>query len=133
MTSDPGTAAGRFLAAVPALPVSNEQRAVEFLRDALGMTQLVFEGNGMGICRRDNVEIHVWVADGKAKGAERYLAGSASCRIQLTAIDALHEHCAALGVVHPNGPLRDTRWGTREFDVLDPDGNLITLFEQLPS
>lgn len=130
-TQDSGTAAGRFLAAIPALPVSDEARAVRFLHDALGMTQLVFEGNGLGICRRDDIEIHVCLADGKARGAESYLAGSASCRIELTGVDALHQHCRALGVVHPNGPLRDTGWGTREFDVLDPDGNLITLFERV--
>lgn len=123
----------RFLAAIPSLPVSDEARAVRFLHDALGLSQLQYEGKGLGICRRDEVEIHVWVADGSAKGAEKYLAGSASCRIELTGVDALNKRCRELRVVHPNGALRDTAWGTREFDVLDPDGNLITLFERLPS
>jgi uncharacterized glyoxalase superfamily protein PhnB len=119
----------RFLAAVPALAVSDKRRAVAFLQDALGFTELSHEGHGLGIMRRDEVELHVWVADGSAPGAERHLAGTVSCRIELTGIEELYRHCQALGVVHPNGPLQDQPWGTREFAVLDPDNNLITLYQ----
>jgi hypothetical protein len=35
--------------------------------------------------------------------------------------------------VHPHAPLRDPWWGTREFGVLDPDGNLVTFYERLES
>ncbi len=73
------TTATRFLAAVPALPVSDERRAVAFFESALGFVELRHEGEGLGILRRDAVEVHVWVADGSAPGAERQLAGSASC------------------------------------------------------
>jgi uncharacterized glyoxalase superfamily protein PhnB len=93
----------------------------EELRDAAG--------SGLGIMRRDAVEIHVWVAD-SAPGAERHLAGSASCRLQVSGVDDLYERCHAAGVVHPNAALTDQPWGTREFGVLDPDGNLIGLFER---
>jgi catechol 2,3-dioxygenase-like lactoylglutathione lyase family enzyme len=120
----------RFLAAVPALPVSDQERAVAFLERALGFTELRHEGEGLGILRRDDVELHLWVPDGSAPGAERHLAGTASCRIEVTGVDDLHAHCDALGVVHPNAPLRDEPWGTREFAVLDPDHNLIALYER---
>ena len=120
----------RFLSAVPALPVSDERAAVRFLEQALGLVELVQDGAGLGILRRDAVELHVWVADGSAPGAERSLAGSASCRLEVTGVDELHDHCRALGVVHPRAPLREQPWGTREFGVLDPDGNLIGLYEQ---
>ena len=70
----------RFLTAVPALPVSDERAAVRFLQQALGFVELEQDGVGLGILRRDDVELHVWVADGSAPGAERSLAGSASCR-----------------------------------------------------
>lgn len=122
----------RFTAAVPALPVSDERRTVAFFED-LGFAELTHEGAGLGILRCDAVEIHVWVADGSAPGAERHLAGSASCRLEVRGVDALHERCHALGVVHPDAPLRDEPWGTREFAVLDPDGNLISLFQRLDS
>jgi catechol 2,3-dioxygenase-like lactoylglutathione lyase family enzyme len=128
------TAEARFLAAVPALPVSDQLRAVSFLEQALGLVELHVEGGrGLGIVRRDAVELHVWLADGSAPGAERHLAGSASCRLEVTGVERLHEHCRRLGVVHPNAPLRDQPWGTREFAVLDPDNNLIALYERLPA
>jgi catechol 2,3-dioxygenase-like lactoylglutathione lyase family enzyme len=120
----------RFLSAVPALPVSDERAAVRFLEETLGFVELVHDEVGLGILRRDAVELHVWVADGSAPGAERALAGSASCRLEVTGVDALHEHCRGLGVVHPRAPLHDEPWGTREFAVLDPDGNLIGLYER---
>lgn len=119
----------RFVAAVPALPVSDERRSVAFF-EGLGFTELTHEGAGLAILRCDAVEIHLWVADGSAPGAERRLAGSASCRVEVTGVDVLFERCRALGVVHPRAPLRDEPWGTREFGVLDPDGNLVTLFQR---
>jgi catechol 2,3-dioxygenase-like lactoylglutathione lyase family enzyme len=121
----------RFLAAVPALAVSDERRAVAFLQDALGFVQLQHEDRGLGILRRDEVEIRVWVADGSAPGAERHLAGSGSCRIEVTGVDELYSHCRELGVVHPIAPLSDRPWGTREFAVLDPDNNLIALYKRM--
>lgn len=122
----------RFLAAVPALPVSDERRAVEFFEKALGFEEVRHDGKGLGILRRDAVEVHVWPADGSAPGAERHLAGSASCRIEVTGVDELYQHCQRLDIVHPNAPLRDQWWGVREFGVLDPDNNLISLYQRLP-
>jgi len=124
-------AESRLLAAVPALPVSDERRAVEFLTGALGMTEIEYQGRGIGFLVRDGVQVQVWVADGSAPGAERQLAGTASCRIEVTGIDELYRHCRSLGVVHPNAPLTDQPWGSREFAILDPDHNLITLYERL--
>ena len=133
MTPADGTAP-RFVAAVPALPVSDEARAVAFFVDVLGFEALTDDdGNPLGIVRRDAVEVHVWVADGSARGAERHLAGSASCRLQVEAVEVLARRCEAAGVVHPAAPLRSTPWGTRELGTLDPDGNLVTLFEPVPA
>jgi catechol 2,3-dioxygenase-like lactoylglutathione lyase family enzyme len=120
----------RLLAAVPALPVSDERRAVTFFEASLGFTELRQGGVGLGILRRDAVEIHLWVPDGRSQGAERYLAGSASCRIEVAGVDELYDACARSGVVHPNARLAATSWDTREFGVLDPDHNLITFFER---
>ncbi len=120
----------RFLAATPALPVSDERRAVAFYEGVLGFTELRQGGQGLGILTRDGVEVHLWVADGSAPGAERHLAGTASCRIEVANIGELYEHCVRQAVVHPRAPLQDQAWGTREFGVLDPDNNLITLYER---
>lgn len=123
----------RMLSAVPALPVSDERRSVAFFEGILDFTELRHEGKGLAILLRDAVEIHLWTADGSAPGAERYLAGSASCRIEVTAVDELYDACSREGIVHPNAHLADQWWGAREFGVLDPDGNLITLYERQPA
>jgi catechol 2,3-dioxygenase-like lactoylglutathione lyase family enzyme len=44
-------------------------------------------------------------------------------------IAALYEHCQTRQVVHPNGELSTQPWGMREFTILDPDRNAVTLFE----
>ena len=122
-----------FLAAVPALPVSDERAAVQFYVMTLGFAELLGpDGVGLAIMVRDDVEVHLWVADGSAPGAERYLAGSASCRLRVEGVEDLYRHCEPLGVVHPQAPLRRTDWGTEEFGLLDVDGNLITLYEGVP-
>jgi len=64
-------------------------------------------------------------------GAESFIAGTASCRIRVSDIDAFHTTIHPLGILHSNAPLTDQPWGAREFGILDPDGNLITFF-QLP-
>lgn len=124
----------RFLGAVPAHPVSDERRAARFLADALGLEEFIgADGHGLGILVRDAVQIHGWVGDGRAEGAERQLAGSASCRIAVEGVADLYDHCTSLGVVHPSAHLRHQPWGVDEFGILDPDGNLITLYENIPS
>lgn len=121
-----------FRSAVPCLPVSDQGRALRFYEEALGFTSLQDGGADLGILVRDHVELHLWVADGSAPGAERHLAGSASCRFQVDGVEDLHRRCRDLGVVHPRAPLRTTSWGTTEFSVLDPDGNLVGLYQRIP-
>ena len=115
----------RLLAAVPVLASLDVARSVEFARSTLGFEPVFCEPGVYGIVRRDAVTLHYWPCD------DRRIAEATGCRIEVDDVDALHAACAPHGIVHPNGPLRDTPWGTREFAVLDPDGNLIT-FQQAP-
>ena len=57
-------------------------------------------------------------------GAETFIAGTASCRIKVAGVDALH------ATISEKSDLEDTWWGTREFAVLDPTRNLIWLVER---
>ena len=63
-------------------------------------------------------------------GAESFIAGTASCRVQVIGVDELHGELQPLNITHPNAQLADKPWGTREFGILDPDNNLITFFER---
>ncbi len=131
----------RMLAAIPALPVTDLGRSVAFYRDALGFVP-VHQEDGFAVVIRDDVEIHLWRATDErwraraatppvVSGAESFIAGTASCRIRVSDIDAFHTTIHPLGILHSNAPLTDQPWGAREFGILDPDGNLITFF-QLP-
>lgn len=118
-----------FVQAIPALAVSNVARVVAFFADVLGFDGVLVQAD-YGIARRDAVEVHVWAATGpEGSGAEPRLAGTTSCRLQVHGIAALYEHCQTRQVVHPNGELGTQPWGTREFTILDPDRNAVTLFE----
>lgn len=98
---------------------------------------------GYAVLRRDGVEIHLWRASDESwkdrnghpieSGAESFLSGTASCRVLVANIDALHREMEESGVVHPNGTLSNKPYGLREFAVLDHDGNLITFFTPLGS
>ena len=63
-------------------------------------------------------------------GAESFLAGTASCRIEVEGIDELYEELRAADVLHPvsRDGVDDTDFGTREFATLDLDGNLVTFY-----
>lgn len=118
-----------FVQAIPALAVSDVPRAVAFFADVLGFDSVLVQDD-YGIARRDAVEVHFWAATGpEGSGAEPRLAGTTSCRLRVDGIAALYEQCQARQVVHPNGRLSTQPWGTREFTILDPDRNAVTLFE----
>jgi hypothetical protein len=63
-------------------------------------------------------------------GAESFLAGTASCRIQVSDVDALFAELQSAGVLHDvsRAGVTATDFGTREFSTLDSDGNLLTFF-----
>ena len=127
--------------AIPVLPVTHMIQSLDFYRDQLGFT-IVHHDNDFAIIRRNAVEIHLWETSDQSwrnrteeplvvTGTESFIAGTASCRIGVDHIDALHQEYAQHPVIHPNGTLSNKPWGTREFAVLDPDKNLLTFFEVL--
>jgi hypothetical protein len=65
-------------------------------------------------------------------GAESFLAGTASCRIEVADVDALFAELEPAGVLHDvsRGGVGATDFGTREFATLDLDGNLLTFFHR---
>ncbi|HEY0734479.1 MAG TPA: VOC family protein [Herpetosiphonaceae bacterium] len=131
----------QLLRTIPALPVKAIAHSVPFYRDLLGFT-LIHQDDGIAIFRRDDIEVHLWEASdeswqtrsgeaGVVSGGESFIAGTASCRIEVQGVDELHQIMQPLNILHPNAPLSDQPWGTREFAVLDPDNNLITFFERV--
>lgn len=130
----------KMVSAIPSLPVSDIERSVSFYRDTLGFS-VDYRDDGFAIVHRDDVEIHLWAATDEdwrtgdesspmVSGAESFIAGTASCRVGVETVDVLHASLHPRGIIHPNAPLRDTEYGTREFTVVDPDHNAIAFFER---
>ena len=114
----------QFLSATPVLASLDIGRSVGFFVSRLGFEQVHAEQGQYGIVQRGAVSLHFWAC------SDADIPQATSCRVQVSGIDALHEHCRAQGIVHPNAPLQAKPWGSREFAILDPDGNLVTFHEE---
>jgi len=129
---------------VPALPVQDIEAAAAFYRERLGFS-VAHADTGFAKLQRDGAELHLWAAsdqewrqranlveDPVCSGAESFIAGTASCRIEADQVDALYAEMKRAEVLHPGDPgsAADTEWGTREFAALDLEGNLLTFFQR---
>jgi catechol 2,3-dioxygenase-like lactoylglutathione lyase family enzyme len=127
---------------IPAMPVRKVAKAVDFYRDRLGFEVLHHDG-GFAVLSRDEAVVHLWEAGDESwrerdsidrpvrSGAESFIAGTASFRIQVKGVDELYEEMRSSDVLHrvSKAGVDDTDFGTREFATLDLDGNLVTFFE----
>jgi hypothetical protein len=116
--------------------------AVAHYRERFGF-EVLHQADGFAVLRRDDAEIHLWQAGDDAwtsrgdfstrpvcSGAESFLAGTASCRIEVADVDALFDELRAAAVLHPvsRDGVSQSDFGTREFATLDLDGNLLSFF-----
>jgi catechol 2,3-dioxygenase-like lactoylglutathione lyase family enzyme len=127
---------------IPALPVREAASAAAYYRDRLGF-RVLHEDEGFVVLERDGAQVHLWQAGDEAwrgraadeppvrSGAESFIAGTASCRIEVDGVDALYEELRSSDVLHPvsRDGVSETEYGTREFATLDGDGNLLSFFE----
>jgi catechol 2,3-dioxygenase-like lactoylglutathione lyase family enzyme len=128
---------------IPAMPVRNMPSAVAFYRDRLGFEVLHHDG-GFAVLSRGEAVVHLWEASDESwrqrsdvgekpvcSGAESFIAGTASFRVEVKGVDELYDELSRAAVLHPVSRDRvdDTDFGTREFATLDIDGNLVTFFE----
>jgi catechol 2,3-dioxygenase-like lactoylglutathione lyase family enzyme len=130
----------KFLSPTPAMPTDDVSLAVEFYREVLGF-EIVHAEGGFALLRRDGTTISLWGATDESwresldperaicLGADSFIAGAASCSVQVEGVDELYAHCDQRGLVHPNGHIGNQPWGVREFGILDPDGNLVTFWQ----
>ena len=127
---------------IPALPVRAMGAAVDFYVARFAFEVLHRDG-GFAVLRRDGAVLHLWEAGDESwrtraglaeypvcSGAESFIAGTASTRIEVGDVDALYGELRAAEVLHPTsvGGVSATDFGTREFATLDLDGNLLSFF-----
>jgi hypothetical protein len=96
------------------------------------------------VLKRDEAVVHLWGATDTewssredlatrpiSSGAESFLAGTGSCRIEVADVDALFEELAGAGVLHyASKEVATTDFGTREFATVDLDNNLLAFFHR---
>jgi catechol 2,3-dioxygenase-like lactoylglutathione lyase family enzyme len=116
--------------------------AVAYYRERFGF-DAPHATDSFAVLVRDDAAIHLWGASDEdwrtrpnfadkpiCSGAESLIAGTASCRIEVDAVDALFDELKAADVLHPvSDAVSATDFGTREFATLDRDGNLLTFFQ----
>src|SRR4051812_21395361 len=142
MSAESGRASAGLHTAIPALPVRDVSAAVEHYRERFGF-EAAHATQDFAVVVRDDAVIHLWGASDEewrsreglreqpiCSGAESFLAGTASCRIEVADVDGLFEELRATGVLHDvsRAGVTATDFGTREFAALDSDGNLVTFF-----
>ena len=83
----------KMRSAIPALPVSNMEEGVRFYRDILAVI-ISHQDTGYAVISRDQIQVHLWGATDESwrtrkdgdpieSGAETFLAGTHSCRIEV--------------------------------------------------
>jgi len=129
---------------IPAMPVRDIPKAVDFYRDKLGFEVLHHDG-GFAVLRRDEAVVHLWESSDEGwrdgfdagrpvrSGAESFIAGTASFRVNVDSaagVDELYDELGRADVLHPVSKqgVDDTDFGTHEFSALDLDGNLIGFY-----
>ena len=117
-----------FERATPVLKVADYRRARAFYCDKLGFT--VAEEGGdpprFGIVKRGKAVLFLDAWHGGARPVE----GAWDAYLHVGKVDALHDALAAAGVAITR-PVQDTVYGMREFEVTDPDGNVICFGEDV--
>jgi catechol 2,3-dioxygenase-like lactoylglutathione lyase family enzyme len=137
-----GRAAAGMNKTIPALPVRDVAAAVAHYRDRFGF-EAPHVAADFAVLVRDDAVLHLWEASDEQwrsredltarpiySGAESFLAGTASCRIEVEDVDALFVEFEPRGVLHDVsvGGVNATDFGSREFATVDLDGNLLTFF-----
>jgi catechol 2,3-dioxygenase-like lactoylglutathione lyase family enzyme len=113
-----------FTYAVPVLAALDVAETAGFYERVMGFTA-DYVAEDYGIVSRGSVTIHFWHCQ------DRSIAESTGCRVAVEGVDALYAAYSAEEIIHPNAPLQDQPWGTREFAVVDLNGNLLTFFERI--
>jgi hypothetical protein len=135
----------KLLKTIPAFPVLKINKAVEFYKDRFSFECRHQEGT-FAILVRDEIELHLWAScnfswkwksiflfiNPISSGAESFLAGTHSCRIEVSGINELYEELKLKNVLHnERTEIETTYYGTMEFATLDLHGNLLTFYETI--
>jgi uncharacterized glyoxalase superfamily protein PhnB len=119
----------------PVLRYRDPRAAIAFLRDALGFEPTAVhppEGEGVAHAELAFAGQHLMLGGEPAGGAEGRLEGPLAPYLAVDDVDAHFERARAAGadVVYPP---RDTDYGSREYAVRDPEGQVWSVGDYRPA
>ena len=111
---------------IPKLPMRDKALTKAYYLNELRFTELGDYGNYL-MLSKDTYEIHFFEFK-ELNPNENY----GQVYIRTNDIEKLYKELLDKKVIiHPNGPLELKPWGQKEFSLLDPDNNLITIGQAL--
>lgn len=118
----------KLLAIHPVLPCIDVRRSLAFYVDELGFKILILDNPQQptyaGV-RRGKIEIHL-----KKEGPKAFSGESAPVlRIFVLEVNRLYEEYEDMDIFDEETTLENTKIGTREFKVRDPDGNILIFYK----
>jgi hypothetical protein len=108
--------------AIPLLPAINISKTIDFYKYKLGFTSVNY-GNYV-MLHFKNVEIHFYYTKDKS------LFVNSSCYLLVRNIEDLYGCFSSKEIINPDRQLEDKPWGTREFSIVDNNGNIIRFGEK---
>src|SRR5690606_7369283 len=110
----------------PKLPMRDKSLTKDYYLNQLGFEQLGSdEFPDYLMVKKENIEIHFFLfqeLNPKENDGQVY--------IRVNEIEELYQEMLDHKIaIHPNGKLKKTAWGMKEFHLLDPDNNLLTFGE----
>ncbi len=116
---------------IPHLFVANVERSIDFYTEQLGFTAAYVQRNEeekpvFAILRHADVEVMVSTHREIKKAGK---PASLTLYIEMEDVAGFWDYVQ--GHVTVVRPLEETRWGTREFWIQDPDGFVLAMFEEL--
>lgn len=110
----------------PKLPMRDKALTKAYYLNNLGFEELGDYGDYLMV-GKDNIEIHFFEFKG-LEPKENY----GQVYIRTNDIDKLYQELLDNKVeIHPNGHLELKPWGQKEFSLLDPDNNLLTIGQSI--
>src|SRR6476620_250263 len=112
----------------PVLPVEDMSRAIAFYRDVLGFAAMV-ESTEYTVMTRDGATLHL--AKAQSEEVLTALRGRVSIYLEVENIADLWASVSQLKSQYRIRDLFDREYGMREFHIVDPDGCLVYVGEEI--
>jgi catechol 2,3-dioxygenase-like lactoylglutathione lyase family enzyme len=110
----------------PQLLVDDLDRSIAYYRDTLGFDFGDPWGGFYAIGRRDGLELHLKMPPKDTEQQDRkHEDDRLDAAAGVDGVEMFYEQCVAKGAKIIR-PLKSTDWGTKDFYVEDPDGNIIS-------